>query len=174
MIELLKTRNEQILDAAKNGDGKAALDLAKICYKGIRTKRSIGLARYWCYRSIELGNKQALYFYKLVASPHYTLNEEFKEYGRRYSFSLSHSFLVSSTFKGKYDVLESDKKYYKTYHILRLLLIYFPLGAYRVYEIKNESYHIMGKERSRFKEYYKWLLIDLAILISIAVIIIAN
>lgn len=174
MKELLKPRNEQIWEAAKNGDGEAALLLANICYKGIRTKRSIGLARYWCFRAIELGNKRAIHFYKLIASPHFTSNEEFIEYGKRYNFSLSHSLLVSSTFKGKLDVLASDQKYYRTYHILRLLLLYFPLGAYRVYEVDNDSYRIFGKERSRFKEYSKWLLIDLAILAGIAFMILAN
>lgn len=167
MKALLKPRNEQIVEKAKNGDGIAALTIAKLFYKGKRTLRSLPLARYWCFKSIQYGNEKAKEFYHLVFSPHFTGNEIYKQFGKQYGFSIFKNLLISSTFKGKYDKLESDERLYRTYHIVRLLVFVFPEGAYRVFEQSSGSYRILGKEYAKFNEYYFWLLFDLLIIAGI-------
>ena len=161
-MELLKTRNTQLKERASQGDGKAALRLARNYYMGIRFERSLPLARFWAFKALKAGCAEAESFYKTIASPHYTGNEYYRSFGESYPLSLSSSGIWgSSRFRGEFDRHPEFKQWYRTYHVLRIILLYLPLGCYRIVEVGTGQYRVLAREYGHLRESYKWWLMNL-------------
>lgn len=163
MKNLINDRIDDLVAKAKQGDFRSQFELAKSFYYGRRVKRSIPLARYWSYRAMTNTNydhdSEVYHLYQSAMAPHFTNNEQYVSFGESYDISLVQGQLISSSkFRGKFDVYSKDQKYYRTYYITRFIIFYFISGAYRVYEPSDGSYHIYGKERTHFREYWKWLI----------------
>lgn len=65
-MALLKDRFDSLLDKAKNGDSKSQYRLAKWLYKGHLVKRDIEAAKYWAFKAINGGHKQAQIFFEQI------------------------------------------------------------------------------------------------------------
>lgn len=69
MKKLLKDRIDVLIEKAKQGDAKAQLKLAKCFYKGHLVEKSLDMAKYWAFKSIQNGNNSAMYYYKAINRP---------------------------------------------------------------------------------------------------------
>lgn len=161
-MKLLKTRNTQLKERAVAGDGKASFRLARNYYLGVRFERSLPLARYWAFKALQAGYMEAGPFYKTISAPHYTGNEYYKSFGERYGFSLSSNGIWgSSRFRGEFDRHPEFKQWYRTYHVVRILLLYLPVGCYRVIEAGSGQYKVPAREYGHLRESGKWWLLNL-------------
>ena len=181
MKELKKDRIDVLLEKAKSGDVKSQFKLAKALYFGKRVNRSIPLAKYWVFRAVtnpDYDHDIEVYrLYTATMAPHFTRNEQYLSFGESYNnISLNSGGNLSSTkFRGKFDADPNETRYYRTYLITRFIIFYFISGAYRVYEPTSGSYRVLGKEKTQFREYWRWLIPWglLAIWIIIRLILIA-
>ncbi len=169
MKDLLKDKIDLLVDKAKAGDYNAQYKLAKAFYYGEKVKRSLPLANYWAYKAAtneDNYKREICDFYDVASAPHYTGNEFYESYGRYYSLNLNEYGLWGSLkLKGKYDVYKGDNRLYKKYLILRIIILFFVIGSYRVYEASScNAYHIIGQEKARFKDYFGWLILDFAVI----------
>lgn len=156
---------DRLVLKAKSGDSEAQYELAKSLYYGNGVERDKDLAMYWAYKAIKKRVVPARALYSLIEAPHFTGNEKYTTFGGQYDVKLSSSsLLASSRFRGHYDRLKGNEQLYRTYKITRLGLIYFPaFTAYRVYEVSQNSWKILGEEKVRFWEMMKWPLISVFI-----------
>ena len=164
MIKEKEARVDSLYKKAMEGNKTAQLKLAKCFYYAKRVHHSLPLAKYWAFKAVESSNKASVDFYDIVNAPHFTGNERFVSIGKRGNISLMRGTFGSNKFRGKYDICPENTNMYRTYLVMRLFFIYIVLGAYRVYEPQNGSYHIIGRERMAIKEYWKWLAIDVIII----------
>lgn len=164
MKELKKDRIDVLLEKAKSGDQKSQFELAKAFYYEKRVNRSLPLAKYWAYRAVTNPNNnhdlETYRLYKAATAPHFIGSEQYLSFGEGYTnISLAGGSAWGSTkFRGKFDIDPNETKYYRTYLITRFIIFYFIRGAYRVYEPTSGSYRVLGKERSHFREYWRWLI----------------
>lgn len=68
MKKLLKDRIDTLITKAKSGDGDAQLSLAKCFYNGRLVERSLDLAKYWAFKSIQSGNSKAINYYQAIVT----------------------------------------------------------------------------------------------------------
>ena len=172
MITLLENKIDAIINEAKNGNASQQLKLAKCFYYGKYVKRNISLARYWLYKSIENGNCEAEGLYEVMFAPHFTGNEIYKSYGESYdNIKLSIGGFMSSKLRGKFDVCSSESKIYRCYYYVRFLFFYFGGTAYRVYQVGENSYKILGKEKGQCREKLRWRIANIVFLAFIIFLI---
>lgn len=168
MIAEKEHRIDTLIRKAQEGDKISQIKLAKCFYYGRLVKPSLSLARYWAFMAAESDNTESTDLYKIVNAPHFTGNEKYSAIGKDWNLSLRSGTYVSNKFKGKFDVYTQNHNLYRTYLVFRFIAIYIVLGAYRVYEQTENSYQIIAAEKMHFKEYWKWLAVDLVIIILIA------
>ncbi len=164
MIKLKENRIDVLYEKASNGDKVSQLSLAKCFYYGRLVVRSLPLARYWAFQAVESDKIDTVEFYNLVNTPHFTGNEQYTTVNQQWNISLTRGTYYSNKFRGKFDVCKENSQVFRTYLVFRLIILYFVIGAYRVYESEEGSYQVLGEEKMSIKEYGKWVVIDLIII----------
>lgn len=172
MITILENKIDAIKKEAKEGDANKQFILAECFYYGKFVKRNIDLARYWLFKSIENGNREAEALYGIMFAPHFTGNEIYESYGLPYTdVELSTGIISSSKIRGVYDVCINESKIYRCYYYVRLFFFYFGGHAYRVYKVGDGSYKILGREKGRFKEKLPWRIANIVFLAFLVLLV---
>ena len=173
MIELLKTRNQRLKEKAVAGSAIHQLKYAWNCYKGKRMERSIPAAQYWAFKAYSQGLKKASELCEICTYPYFTGKEHYLPY-KPWDVSLtSGGWWYSDRFRLKFDKYAKEPGWYRTYYVYRFVILFFPKGAFRVYE-SNGGYRIIARERWRFFEYIWWYLIDIFVVAGILFLVISS
>lgn len=172
-MEYIRHRIDILLEKAEAGDSEAQYQLAKSLYYGENVERSLNEARYWVFKALENGNNKAGTLYECIVAPHFTGNESYTSFGRKYKIRWGNMGVWGSHhFRGKYDVYAEDQRLYRTYANYRIFCFFLPtMNAYRVVEVEPNSYQVLGSEKIRWIEMMSRPLISIAIIILFILII---